>query len=258
MKKNSIETSLTTQSLVIKSIWSYALPSTARLWSSVLEKMPRNIYTFSIRYLGNCLPNRSNTHRWGAAVSGLCSFCPNRQTLGHVIGGCKISLEEKRFNWRHNSILLSLARATKALPFVTVYCDIEECQEFLSPSIISGDSFRPDMIVVREKEIFVMELTVGFEPNMQKNALRKQQRYKPLIDSLSKTQSVHFLNLSVGAAGIISNDAANIFNWMKNLGFSQKESEYLIRKTINICIRTTYYLFCRRDKPWETPKLLSW
>jgi hypothetical protein len=38
MTKNNIEKGLTTQSLVIKSIWAYALPRSAYHWSRVLEK----------------------------------------------------------------------------------------------------------------------------------------------------------------------------------------------------------------------------
>ena len=48
-------------------------------------------------------------------------------------------------------------------------------------------------------------------------------------------------------------------------GFLDKEMElelpqmnYLVKKLIGCCIRSTYYLFCTKDKQWVTPKFLYW
>ena len=49
-----------------------------------------------------------------------------------------------------------------------VFADIDQ---YMSPSIITGEDLRPDLTMVHQsKDIYVSELTVGFEPNIQKNA----------------------------------------------------------------------------------------
>ena len=32
----------------------------------------------------------------------------------------------------------------------------------------------------------------------------------------------------------------------------------ILSKTINIAVRCTYYIFCRRNKPWTNPNLLDY
>ena len=44
---------------------------------------------------------------------------------------------------------------------------------FASPSIISGDEQRPDMIIKRNNDLWILELSVGFETNLEKNRIAK-------------------------------------------------------------------------------------
>ena len=34
--------------------------------------------------------------------------------------------------------------------------------------------------------------------------------------------------------------------------------KYYVRKIINICIRSSYYIFCKRNKEWDNPQLMSY
>ena len=54
-KEDRITTVLTTQSLVIKSIWEHGMKSAAEIWSRSVSKLPKKIYNFSIRYINNPL-----------------------------------------------------------------------------------------------------------------------------------------------------------------------------------------------------------
>ena len=38
---------------------------------------------------------------------------------------------------------------------------------------------------------------------------------------------------------------------------TRHEHAYIIRKVSNIAIRTSYYIFCMKDKPWSNPKLIK-
>ena len=35
------------------------------IWSTVQREMPKNIFSFNIRYINNSLPTRSNLSKWG-------------------------------------------------------------------------------------------------------------------------------------------------------------------------------------------------
>ena len=70
-KEDQITAALTTQSLVIKSIWEHGMKSAAEIWSKSISKLPKNIYNFSIRHVNNSLANASNMHKWGKTTSRL-------------------------------------------------------------------------------------------------------------------------------------------------------------------------------------------
>ena len=54
-KKDQITNVLTTQSLVIKSLWEHGMKSTAEIWFKSISKLSKNIYNFSIRHVNNFL-----------------------------------------------------------------------------------------------------------------------------------------------------------------------------------------------------------
>ena len=254
--ETQIKEELTTQSLVIKSIWEQGCTKYNNPWCKVLDALPRNLYSFATRYLSNTLANGSNAVKWGIATSAKCLFCNETQTLQHVISSCKTSLNEGRWNWRHDSILINIARFLNKLPGVKVYCDVENT-EFLTPSIITGDEQRPDLVVIKDKSCKVLELTVGFETNMVKNSQRKSERYKNLITRLATNYNVEYFDLSMGGIGVICSESKNLRKMFVDLGLSTEESDYLVRKVISVCLRSTYYIFCRRNKNWEGPSLLA-
>ena len=102
--------------------------------------------------------------------------------LGHVAGGCISSLREGRYNWRHDSIIVNMAKFIKALKNVQAFANIDK---YMSPSIITGEDLTPDLIVVHLRmDIYVLELTIGLEPNIQKNAIRKHEKYETLLEEL--------------------------------------------------------------------------
>ena len=56
-----ITNDITSQGLVISSILKFASQSTAKLWSTVHQKMPKNIFSFTLKYLNNILATRKKT-----------------------------------------------------------------------------------------------------------------------------------------------------------------------------------------------------
>jgi len=148
------------------------------LWSTVQQDMPKNIFNFIIKYLNNTLPTRKNLYKWSLSYSPSCSFCLHPETLQHFVSSCKSYLEDGRYTWRHNSVLLSIAHSFSSLQRCRLYVDLPS---FPSPSLITGDSLRPDLTLISpDNTLDILELTVGFETNIELNSKRKAMKYEPL------------------------------------------------------------------------------
>ena len=171
----------------------------------------------------------------------------------HVVAGCAVSLD--RYTWRHDSVLNYIATFLKRFAR-ELYADITN---FSSPSIITGEEMRPDLLIILDRsKMFVVELTIGFESNIAKNEVRKRNKYKNLTQSLkSSYDQVKYIDLSLGACGIIGKGSKPFFDLLEELKIPDNEKHFLTKRIINICIRTTYYVFCMRNKEWSNPELLQ-
>ena len=135
-----------------------------------------------------------------------------------------------------------------------MYADIPG---FLSPSVITGEDHRPDVVIKHENDLWILELTVGFETNIKKNFDRKK-RYSNLIIELAHSyRKVNYVNLSMGAVGVIGKES-DILNLLRHFKLSVSDISYHVGKIMNICVRTTYYIFCRRNCDWLNPPLMEW
>ena len=75
---------------------------------------------------------------------------------------------------------------------------------YKSPSTITGDCFRPDLLLsFSNKCLYIVELTVGYETNLEKNAKRKKAKYSELvIDQSDHIEKVNFVNISMSSLGV--------------------------------------------------------
>ena len=133
-----------------------------------------------------------------------------------------IFIEEGRYTWRHNSVLLYLANTFSSLPTCSLYADLPS---FLSPSIITGDSLRPDLVLVNGTSLYILELTVGFESNMQINSDRKKAKYHSLISDLNPNYStIEFINLSMSTLGLLGKSSDSLLSLLEDLKFDRPSS----------------------------------
>ena len=177
---------LTTQSLVVKSMWEFVDGRFINQWSSVINHLPRNILSFTIRLINNTLANGTNVIKWDRTNSSTCTFCDQQQTLRHVIGGCETAFLESRYNCCHDSVLLNIYKTIKSQG-LQAFVDIEG---YPNPSIITGDEQQPDCFtIVKSDTLLLLKLTDGFETNI-KNFDRKAKRYQQLLAELSNKYKV--------------------------------------------------------------------
>ena len=149
---------------------------------------------------------------WGQSNDSSCSACVETETLLHIVAGCKAYLGETYYDWRHNSVLLLLTKT-----FIKIK-GFEDLDDYRSPSIITGELLKPDLLIIGKGVLYVLELTVGFETNLCNNSVRKHNKYKDLIVSLSQNyEDVKFINLSMGALGVYSKSGNSFFSMMDEL-----------------------------------------
>ena len=249
--KDRLQNILTYQGSLLSHLFNQDLPQITKLWSKVQGSMPQNIFNFTIRYLNNTLVTQKNLKNWNLSHTSDCSFCFLPETLLHVVAGCKTYLEQGRYTWRHNSILNFLTTSLKAVNESTIYADIPG---YLSPSIITGENLRPDLLLNTNNNYpYVLELR---QSNLDTNAARKHSKYASLLSDLQRQfKCISFVNLSMSSLSIFGNSCNSFFKMCDSLSIDQQQKQHLISKLSNIAIRTTYYIFCCKNKPWTNSEL---
>ena len=126
--------------------------------------------------------------------------------------------------------------------------------------IITGDKYRPDMLLLTtEKTLYVAELTVGHESNLENNSIGKKQKYSKLVKELKDYYiSVIFINISMSCLGVFANESRSLLTMFDKIRFDKKQQDFCVKRMTTIAIRTTYFIFCSRNKEWGNPTLLSY
>ena len=244
-----LQSQLPSQGFIITFLLNHSLTQLNSLWSSAQSSLPKNSFNFTVRYLNNTLANRTNLQKWKLSSSPDCSFCLKPESLLHIVASCKSYLEDGRYTRRHNSALHFIASTLQGIKYSTMYADLPG---FLSPCIITGDHLRPDMLIsIGLAAIYIIELTVGFETNINLNAERKKDKYmQHTRDLSSKYHNVKFINLSISSLGIFGNSCNSFIAMCNDLNINKQQLNYVLRKIIAIIIQSSYYIFCMRNKPW--------
>ena len=77
------------------------------------------------------------------------------------------------------------------------------------------------------------------------------------MDQKKKFNSVKFINLSISALGVFDKESAAFLKMLEDIHLDKARTKYIIKRIINIAIRSTYYIFCCRNKEWTKPDLLK-
>ena len=151
--------------------------------------------TFACRAATNSLATPDNLSRWGRNVDPRCKHCTHSPcTLGHLLSNCKVALDQGRFTYRHDQVLLYLLKTLAApeLEGLTFHSDLEGWKTgggSISPEIIVT-SQRPDLVILDKRktqtEIHLVELTVPFDTikGIEKARDRKNERYTALASDI--------------------------------------------------------------------------
>ena len=93
---------------------------------------------------------------------------------------------------------------------------------FPSPSLISGDTHRHDLILHNKRSnfLYLIEHTVGFESNLKANSEHELTKYRPIVASLSFSHNkVKFVNVPMSALGVLGNSCESITKYTERPGY---------------------------------------
>ena len=96
-----------------------------------------------------------------------------------MVAGCETSFREKRYSYRHDSIQLNLDRILESTKSIDTYLDIPG---YKCPTMITGENQRSGLIVILNNKLYLLELTAGYETNIDLNGKRKEENYRVLTD----------------------------------------------------------------------------
>ena len=111
---------------------------------------------FAARLSTNSLASPDNLWRWGKRKMGTCPICssPNA-TLAHITNMCKVALNQGRFKWRHNSVLLHISKIVKSLATrgTETFSDLPDFQVNgttipADVMVSAGEGSKPDLVLL--------------------------------------------------------------------------------------------------------------
>ena len=168
-RAEKLQSKLPSQGFIISFLLEKSLKRLNYLLPKPPSSLPIIIINFTIRYLNNTLANKQNLYMWKLATTPNCSFCLQSESFLHVVAGCKSYLEQGRYTWRH-----SLAQTLPSLQPSKLYVDLPG---YLSPTILTGESLFDMLLSIEGKCLYIVELTVGFETNLERNSQQKEIKY---------------------------------------------------------------------------------
>ena len=74
-------------------------------WASLMA-MPANLTSFCLASTYDTLPSPTNLKRWRITTEAMCTLCSKDVcTTAHILGACKVALQQGRYTFRHDTVL---------------------------------------------------------------------------------------------------------------------------------------------------------
>ena len=116
------------------------------------------------------------------------------------------------------------------------------------------ESARPDLLVVCGDSVSAIELTCCFELNTKKARDYKATQYQELEKQVISNKSLKLILVEIATLGIVTRDIRMFESFLNDLGLN---SDRTIIKCMEVCIRASFYIYCRRNLTWNNPALLD-
>ena len=219
------------------------------IWSRAVQSLPSSLLKFALNAAQDTLPHNVNLSRW-RNLADTCKLCGGRQTLLHIYNNCRVALQSRRYNKRHDMVLTAIsAFLTEVLD--TDYCvvsDLADTSTYTFPPALATTNLRPDLVVFSEKKrhAAIIELTVPFEGNFGKAKERKSEKYYDLIEEIKTNDfDVDLITIEVGSRGFICSDG---FDHLKDTFLiNRRRMEKLLVEVAMAAVTGSYKIWTSRN-----------
>ena len=262
-------------------------------WKTLLA-MPSSLISFCLGATFDTLPSPSNLKRWRLITESSCflwgkSIC----TSAHILGACKIALQEDHFSFRHNKVhnkvivknFLSSYKPNKysVINFINFVKEGKKPKtapdkgflgirhsasdwnlEFdldgmlVVPVFLAVSTLRPNILIFwrSTEKVIIIGLACPCEENMSQWHKEKSQKYYPLCCSIrSNGWSVYFYAIEVGAQGFC---AESVRSYLHCVGFSNRLCRKSLQTLSSVSLRCSFEIWlCRNSNSWSLPHLVS-
>ena len=130
--------------------------------------------------------------------------------------------------------------------------------KLLKPTQMATSHTEPDLTLCwkNDNQIITIELTCPYETNTEKSWEFKKRRYENLKNELITPKSnFKLILLEITSLGFTTNDVKCFKDFILKLNL---DYERIIYKCQEVAMRTSFYIYCRRNKQWFNPELLSY
>ena len=189
-------------------------------------------------------------------------MCDHKETQIHLFNNFKSALN--RYEWRHYSVLKTLMNN-----FVTIvsdgfrlYTDIDgyNCLSWLfwstKPQEPDSNKYWPrhDTAIQERNKTAIIELTCPFETDLEKSCDYKKTRYKNLQSALPSPHTHLNLILKEISSSGFTGSTKSFEQFLKSKDLDIKR---IIRKCQETVLTASHFIYCRRNKTWPEPDLIS-
>ena len=230
------------------------------LWKRIITGLPNGQLSFVLRACSETLPSPSTLVRWNYKFSRKCPLCDAPLcNVKHILNCCPKALEDGRYTWRHDKILLLLIHFLKEFnPSSSVFADIPEFRAHDSPqatvpSSIISTTARPDIFMKSNNNIILLELTVPWNSATNMTKARDFKLCKPnyqlLISDLQALgYSAQLHTMEIGSLGHCSHHAFSALKAAAPLS-KVRDRRHLLTNIAKTAINCSHTIFNARSCP---------
>ena len=151
-----------------------------------------------------------------------------------------------------NTLLYHLRRA--ASEDIEIFADCADCGLLCTSNLF--ETLRPDIVIRYKRDFYVVDLTVPYETNCKIARRRKQDKYRDLQSQLLvPCENFKVITLEITTLGFVTKNIRQYRRLCRSLNLQDNR---IITKCMEVALRATFYIFCKRNKiNWTCPELFK-